>query len=160
MRALPDKPADLVPAPSIILALHSRYETIWDQHHLCDVAQPAKADCKTPADHGEFFGFEHAMERLRDEADAVRDAILFQKPENADQAAIFAYHADVAADEAASNPTQENCARVDRAVKTLFNFLTQHADPRLADTTRQYSRALQLSIEKGNYALGIGGVAA
>jgi hypothetical protein len=78
-------------APSLILALHARYEQAWDEYNQLDNAKPGDADPPAPA-HSRKIRIEEAMEANQREVDALRQALLYQVPNTSDEALVLACH--------------------------------------------------------------------
>ncbi len=102
---------------SPILAMHARYERLWHDHHVADVAGLATAE--TQEGHHRKIDFEQAMAALEAESDALRVAILYQVPGTHAEAAVLQFYIAQAVDDTDERET----AAVRVAVDALLDFM-------------------------------------
>jgi hypothetical protein len=108
-------------APSILMALHHRYEQSLAEYEIIDSAHQA---AKVSGDN-EAFLLENAGHSSVREADALRMAILYQVPGDIRQAAVLQFHIGTMHDMiegcADRRELEEDALKV--AIQTLFDFL-------------------------------------
>jgi hypothetical protein len=79
---------------ALILALHARYEAVWEDFNRLDEAQPAQAhvDFTQPSAHRHYYACERGKGELADEAALVRRVILRQVPSTDEEVTIMLAH--------------------------------------------------------------------
>lgn len=82
----------VVAAPSLILALHARYEEAWDEYNQLDDANGELSSDASTGACAKRFRFDEGMERNSDETSALRLAILHQVPKTRQEALVLAFH--------------------------------------------------------------------
>lgn len=113
--------------PSLISALHSRYEAIQAEYQPIEKAEYELSDEPSDGEIGQQLArFRSAIKTLCEEEDAVRNAILFQVPDSQSDALILQYHIVCAADLYAGAPEQNEAdnRRLQLAIETLFDFMS------------------------------------
>ena len=112
--------------PSVIMALHSRYEAAFAEYQAVERAemmgrrQGATDDRETAVMH-----YRDAEKTLDLETDAIRNAILFQVPETWTEEMVLQYHIYCAHDlyANADKPDDGDIERLGLAIDTLFDFM-------------------------------------
>ena len=115
-----------IPTGSLLMDLHARYEATQAEYAVVERAetdfnrQSQGKDAQLAAERCRA-----ACLTLEREADALRDAILYQVPDSWSEALILQFHIACAHDmyAAASKPSEGNSERLQLALDTLFDFM-------------------------------------
>jgi hypothetical protein len=107
-------------APTLIAALHQRFETVEAANHIADVAQPNKGDDST-----RYYALERAMHDLSAESDLIRRLILLQPPIDDADLTLVAFHVWLLVDRIDSfdMPDKDDKIALRRGVQQIFNYL-------------------------------------
>ena len=103
-------------APSLILAMHARYEEAWEEYNRVDRDQPKQSD-----DPGKHHQAAQGMAENFRETLSLQRAILYQLPTTDEEATVLAHHAWVLFDEH-SEISEGDKEALATALTTLFDW--------------------------------------
>lgn len=114
--------AQPVASPSLIHALHARYEKARAEHHRIDVHNLAVPNDGSPSSLSEGILCDRGMHASEIEADLLRLLILRQVPIDDEELTIIAFHANGMADAAMTLDEGERTA-LEAGVGAIFDYL-------------------------------------
>lgn len=104
------------PVPSVILALHARNREAWDSHDRLDQAS-------IKGESGDGLNLQRGMEAIAREAEALREAIMYQLPTTDEELSILAYHTWATFETDNASTTERERQATDAALQAMFNYL-------------------------------------
>jgi hypothetical protein len=120
-------------APSLILAIHARWERIWEDYAKIDKAQPRKPEVRPDllpggrdpefeAQLNEYFRCKAGLEAMEREADHLRLALLYEVPSTDEELTILSHHIQEAFDYGEGLKEPERLA-IREALNSCFDYL-------------------------------------
>jgi hypothetical protein len=112
---------------SLILALHARYEAVWEAYsRIADAAPGKRPLIDTPEDeeaHRDYCRAETAKDYLIRESDLIRQLVLLQVPSDDTELTVLVYHAVLLAelDKSVMKPGEE--AALSDGLDHVFDYL-------------------------------------
>ena len=150
------EPAVVASTPSLILGLHARYETAWDEHKRLDEGQPRKPE--DPRNNEEqlrrYYGCEEGMRNNEQETDLLRAAILWQIPTTDEEATVIAYHLWSLYDPQTTYSDGEKKA-LEVGLTNLFDYLVSEGRADMEAMGREFSTGALIAYKHRRYRTGL-----
>ena len=141
-------------APSLILAMHARYEQAWQEFNTIDGASLEFAGKTDPDSLCEHHKLDRAGKANAREFDALRLAILWQVPDTWPEALVLSYHIHCAHD-LEDSPSKESKAALAAAIDTLFDFMACEVEQDHEALGEQFKNGTMLVFEQRRLRTGV-----
>lgn len=142
-------------APSVILAMHARYEAAWSEYNRIDAAKTA---ARNDPDSSRSFSYARGLCDNNLETDLLRHAVLFQVPSSDEELAVLAFHAWGVFDHDQS--TEEDNLALEQALVSIFDYLVGEGRGGIKKLGPQFNAGAQIVFHRRRYRTGLIEVAA
>ena len=129
-------------APSLILAMHARYEEAWEEYNRVDRDKPKLSDDATK----HFLAGQGMAENFR-ETLSLQRAILHQLPTTDEEATVLAHHAWVIFDEH-SEISDDDKEALATSLTTLFDWFVAEGRAEAQMKGKQFSANAMLACHR------------
>lgn len=147
-------------SPSLILALHDRYEQAWQEYHEIDLKKPRKASELPEGERSiACINRERGKVESFQETSLIRNTICYQIPTTDEEAAILIHHVWVMIDESSGvyleELSLEEKQSLEQSINSVFIYLACRGTVDAAKIGPQFSRHAMLAVKRRRYRTGM-----
>ena len=135
--------------PSVIHAMHSRYEAAWDEYNRADSAKLAlTGDERLRAQ----FQLDDGMRENATESELLRLSILHQVPTDDAELSVLAFHAWGLFDY--DQNTEEDRSALGQALNSIFDYLVSEGRVDMEKMGKQFTTGVRLAHDRVRFRTG------